>query len=328
MFAAIAVLVGLGPAWAGPAASPAAPSPYPTKSIDLIAPAPPGRGWDLTARAAARIMSEERLVAVPIAVSNMPGGNGAVALSHMITRRKGDPHALAVMGSALTGILARRVVPYTFRDITPVASVIGDYYLIAVRRDSAFNTLRTLLEVLRRDPGLITVGGSLPSGSLNHLAVALLARQQGIDPTKIRYVAFGDATSAVASIAGGTTTVLSASLSEALSDIEAGHIRVLAILSPERLGGALRGVPTAREQGVDVVFVNWRGLYMPPDVPPDAVKFWEKTIGKMVKSKSWIRSLDEMHWTRFVLTGDRLRKFLEADLTQTQSTLKDLGFVR
>ncbi len=326
--AVLLLLADLSPGWANQAAGPVIPMSYPSGAVDFIAPSSPGRGWDLTARTVARVLGEEKLVAVPITVSNLPGGNGAVAMSNIITRRRSDTHVMAVMGSALTGTLARKVVPYTFHNVTPIATITGDYYIIAVRRESSFNTLRTLVEVLRRDPSLITFGGSLPPGSFNHLAVALLARQEGIDPTRIRYVAFGDAPSAVTSVLGGSPTVLVTSASDALADIEAGRIRGLAVLAPERLGGGLRGIPTAREQGIDDVFVNWRGFYMPPEAPPDVVKFWEHALGRMIKSKPWRRIVEERHWAPFVLTGDPLRKFLDQDLAQTQKVLQDLGLLR
>lgn len=316
----LVLALGLGQVWAGPA--------YPSKAVELIAPAGAGGGWDLTARMTARALGEEKLITVPIQVTNMAGGSGAVGISHVVTRRKGDTHVLTVMGSALTGTLARKVVPYTFKDVTPVIAVTGDYNAIAVRKDSSFNNLRTLLDVFKRDPGLISVAGGSAPGSLDHLAFAVMAKQQGIDATKVRYVPFGDGASAMASVLGGQTTVISTSLSEMLSQIEAGSIRVLAILSPERLSGSLRSVQTAREQGIDFVYVNWRGFYLPPDVPPDVARFWEETIDKMVKSKSWSKILEETRWAPFVLKGDRLKKFLDDDLTDTQKTLVELGFIR
>ncbi len=320
MLIAVLLVSGLAPSIAGPA--------YPNKAIDLIAPAGAGGGWDTTARMAAKALGEEKLVTVPIAVTNMAGGSGAVGIAHMVTRRKGDTHAIAVMGSALTGTLARKAVPYTFSDVTPIAAITGDYNAIAVRKDSTINNLRTLIDLFKRDPGLITVGGGSAPGSLDHLSFAVMAKQQGVDATKVRYVPFGDGASAMASILGGQTTVLSTSLSELLGQIEAGQIRVLAILAPDRLGGSLRNIPTAREQGVDFVFLNWRGFYMPPDMPPDVVKFWEDTIIKMVNSKSWAKILDEQKWTSFVLTGDRLKRFVNGDLTSTETTLRELGFIR
>ena len=317
---ALVLLAGLSPTLAGPA--------YPNKAFDLIAPAGAGGGWDTTARMTARALGEEKLVTVPISVINMAGGSGAVGIAHMITRRKGDTHVMAVMGSALTGTLARRAVPYSFTDVTPIAAITGDYNVIAVRKDSTFNNLRTLVDVFKRDAGMITVAGGSAPGSLDHLAFAVMAKQQGVDATKVRYVPFGDGASAMASILGGQVTVLSTSLSETLANIESGQVRVLAILAPERLSGSLKDIPTAREQGIDFVFLNWRGFYMPPDMPADVVKFWEETIQKMVKTKTWAKILDETRWTPFVLTGERMRRFIDGDLTQTQGTLRELGFIR
>ena len=317
---ALVLLAGLSPTLAGPA--------YPNKAFDLIAPAGAGGGWDTTARMTARALGEEKLVTVPISVINMAGGSGAVGIAHMITRRKGDTHVMAVMGSALTGTLARRAVPYTFGDVTPIAAITGDYNVIVVRKDSTFNNLRVLVDVFKRDAGMITVAGGSAPGSLDHLAFAVMAKQQGVDATKVRYVPFGDGASAMASILGGQVTVLSTSLSETLANIESGQVRVLAILAPERLSGSLKDIPTAREQGIDFVFLNWRGFYMPPDMPADVVKFWEETIQKMVKTKTWAKILDETRWTPFVLTGERMRRFIDGDLTQTQGTLRELGFIR
>lgn len=320
IFVVLVLSFGLSPGWAGPA--------YPSKAFDLIAPAGAGGGWDTTARMTAKALSEEKLITVPIAVTNMPGGSGAVGIAHMVTRRRGDTHVMAVMGAALTGTLARRVVPYSYRDVTPIAAITGDFNVIVVRSDSTFNNLRTLIEVFKRDPGMITVAGGSAPGSLDHLAFASMAKQQGVDATKVRYVPFGDGAAAIASILGGQTTVLSTSLSEALANIESGQVRALAILAPERLGGSLRTIQTAREQGIDFVYLNWRGFYMPPEVPSDVVKFWEETIAKMVKSKTWAKILEDTRWAPFVLYGERLRRFLDEDLTGTQKMLTDLGFVR
>lgn len=314
------VLLGMAPGLAAPA--------YPARALEIIAPSGAGGGWDLTARMTAKALGEERLVTVPITVTNMPGGSGAVGIAHMITRRKGDPHVLAVMGSALTGTLARKAVPYTFRDVVPIASITGDFQVIVVRRDSPFNTLRVLLDVFRRDPSLIAVGGGSALGALDHLTFSLLAKKVGVDATKVRYVPFDGGGDAMIALLGGSVTVLVTSLSEALSNLEAGRIRVLAITASERLGGSLRTIPTAREQGVDFVFVNWRGLYMPPDTPTEVVRFWETTLERMAKSRNWAKILDEMKWAPFFLTGERFRKFLEDDLTSTETALKELGLVR
>ncbi|MDR7543736.1 MAG: tripartite tricarboxylate transporter substrate-binding protein [Armatimonadota bacterium] len=319
----LAALIAAGamPALSAPA--------YPTKPLEIIAPASAGGGWDLTARMTAKALAEEKLITTPITVTNMPGGSGAVAVAHMVTRRKGDTHVLAVMGSAFVATLARKVVPYTWKDITPIAAITGDFNIVAVRKDSTFNNLQTLLQVFKRDPALVTVAGGSAPGGLDHLAFSELAKRVGVDVTKVRYVPTGGGGDALALVLGGNVTVLSTSLSEVLAAFEAGQIRILGIMAPERLGGSLRGVPTAREQGLDFVYVNWRGFYMPPDIPADVFKFWEETITeKMVRSRTWAKILDDTRWAPFVLKGDRFRKFIEDDVVSTQRLLTELGLMR
>lgn len=321
LIVALVLLAGLSPGYGAPA--------YPSKALEIIAPASAGGGWDLTARMTAKALADERLVTTPITVTNMPGGSGAVAVAHMVTRRKGDTHVLAVMGSAFVATLARKVVPYTWKDFTPVAAITGDFNVIAVRKDSTFNTLQTLLDVFKRDPGLITVAGGSSPGGLDHLAFSELAKRVGVDVTKVRYVPTGGGGEALALVLGGNVTVLSTSLSEVVAPFEAGQIRILGIMAPDRLGGSLRTIPTAKEQGLDFVYVNWRGFYMPPEMPGDVIKFWEETITeKMVKSRTWAKIMEDTRWAPFVLKGDRLRKFLDEDVTSTQRLLTELGFMR
>jgi putative tricarboxylic transport membrane protein len=145
---------------------------------------------------------------------------------------------------------------------------------------------------------------------------------------RVRYVPFPDTAAAVASVLGGTTTVLSASLSEVRPILETGHLRVLAVLAPQKAGPRLPGIPSAQEQGVDFIFATWRGLYMPPEVPPASARFWETALKRLARSRGWSRTLEEHRWTPFLLTGPRLRAFLDDDVLESQRVLQELGLVR
>lgn len=303
-------------------------APYPQRPIEIIAPAAAGGGWDLTARMTVRALQEERQISQPMTVTNMVGGSGAVAIAHVNTRRKGDAHVLTVMGSSLTATLARRVVPYTFRDVTPVAAITGDFQVLVARRDSNFVNLRTFIDVLRRDPALLTIAGGSAFGALDHLTFAALAKKVGVDATKVRYVPTSGGSDALTLLLGSQVTAVMTSVSEALGAIEVGQIKVLAVFAPERIGGPLRGVPTAREQGTDFVYVNWRGYYLPPEVPTEVTAFWQQTIDRMAKSKSWAKILDETKWASFLRFGEPLRQFLDQDINETASLLRELGLMR
>jgi len=313
------LLAGLAAvSWAAPAG--------PTGPIELIAPAGAGGGWDTLCRMTARALTAERLVTQPITVTNMPGGSGAVAIAHMVTRRKGDGNVLAAFSPALTLTIVNRNTPYTYRDVVPVASLSTDYGVLVVRRDSAIRDLRTLAAVLRQNPGGVTVAGGSAPGSMDHIILAKWAKAAGVDPLKLRYLPFQGGGEALAAVLGGSASVLTTGASEVIGQLEAGQVRVLGIFAERRLGGPFAGVATAGEQGFSVTFPIWRGFYAPPDSP--TVRFWEETLVRMSQSREWAKILDELKWFPFVLTGDRFRRFLEQDTANFEALLKDLGFVK
>ncbi|MDQ7819192.1 MAG: tripartite tricarboxylate transporter substrate binding protein [Armatimonadota bacterium] len=301
---------------------------FPDRPVEIIAPAGPGGGWDTLSRMTAKVLAEEKLVTQPITVTNMPGGSGAVAIAHVVTRRKGDAYTLVAFSPALTLTIVNRNTPYTYRDVTPLASLTTDYGVLVVRRDSTINNLRTLLEVLKRNPDAGVVAGGSAPGSMDHIIFAKAARAGGVDPLKVRYIPYQGGGEALAALLGGSASVLSTGASEVLAQVQAGTVRVLAIFSEQRLGGAFRNVPTAAEQGFNVTFPIWRGFYGPPEMPAAAVRFWEETLVRMTRTKGWEKVLADTQWFPFVLTGDRFRRFLEEDTKNFETLLRELGFVK
>ena len=315
LLAGLAATTGAGPA-------------FPDRPVEIIAPAGAGGGWDTLSRMTARALAEEKLVTQPITVTNMPGGSGAVAIANVIARRKGDPYTLIAFSPALTLTIVNRNTPYAYKDVTPLTSLSTDYGILAVRKDSTINNLRTLVQVLKANPDAGVVAGGSAPGSMDHIIFAKSVRAGGVDPLKVRYIPYQGGGEAIAALLGGSASVISTGASEVIGQLEAGQIRVLAIFSEQRLGGAFRNVPTAIEQGYNVTFPIWRGFYGPPGMPESAVKFWEETLVKMAKSNAWAKVLRDTQWFPFVVTGDRFRKFIEDDTKNFEILLKELGFVR
>ncbi len=313
----------LASAPAGPAAAA-----FPEKAIEIIAPANPGGGWDLTSRSTAKVLAEEKLVAQPIVVSNMPGGSGAVAISHVITRRKGDGHLLIAASPALTFTLALGRVPYTYKDVTPIAAIATDYGAIVVRKDSPFKSLKDLLDAYRRNPADVSVAGGSAPGSQDHVKFAKVIKAAGLDPTKVKYVPHQGGGEALASLLGGHTAAASPDISEIVGQVEAGEVRVLAVLSEKRLGGSLKDIPTAMEQGVNATYGLWRGFYAAPEISKEAADFWVATLGKMVKTEAWRKTLQANKWFEYHVAGAEYARFLNQDLEAGQALLKELGFLK
>lgn len=301
---------------------------FPEKAIEIIAPANPGGGWDLTSRSTAKVLAEEKLVTQPIAVSNMPGGSGAVAISHVISKRKGDGHLLIAASPALTFTLALKRVPYTYKDVTPIAAIATDYGAVVVRKDSPYKSLKDLLEAYRTNPADVSVAGGSAPGGQDHVKFAKVIKAAGMDPTKVKYVPHQGGGEAMASLLGGHTVAASPDISEIVGQVEAGEVRVLAILSDKRLGGSLKDIPTAVEQGVNATYILWRGFYAAPGIPKEAADFWVTALRKMVKSDGWKKTLQANKWFDYYVGGAEYARFLNEDLESGEALLKELGFLK
>lgn len=307
----------------------------PDKPIEFIAPSGPGGGWDRTARAAQKALSDEKLVPQPIVVNNVAGGSGAVALGQVMAKRKGDAHLLLSMSPALTFTLAlgRAKDPatgknLTFRDIIPIAAIATDYGAIVVKKDSPYKTLKDLLEAYKANPASVSVAGGSAVGSQDHVKFAKVVKAAGLDATKVKYVPFQGGGEALASVLGGHTVVAASDVSEIGGQLEAGQVRVLAVLSDQRLGGVFKDVPTAKEQGVNTNYVLWRGFYAPPGLTNEQVAYWQQLMGKMVKTASWKKLAADSGWFDFYMTGEEFNKFLDEDLTFASALLKEVGLVK
>jgi putative tricarboxylic transport membrane protein len=301
---------------------------YPEKPIEFIAPANPGGGWDLTCRMSAKVLKEAGLISQPINVVNKPGGFGVVAMTDIVRNRRSDQYVLIAFSAVLTTQMAIKKNPYTYKDITPVASLFVDYGTIAVKKDSKYGTFKELMDEWKKDPEAISFAGSSPPGGLDHMRIAMLAKAMGIPVAKVRYVAFQGGADALSALLGGHTAAFVGEAGEIAGHEESGTVRTLVLLADKKLGGIFEKVPLAKEMGVDVVSPNWRGFYAPPEIKPEVLKFWEETLEKMVRTKEWKEVLEKQAWVDYFLTGEKLRAFLDKELAGYEALAQELGLVQ
>lgn len=302
---------------------------YPTKPIVIVAPAGPGSGWDLTARTVSRILTEEKIVPVAMPVENRQGGGGSVALSYMVTEKKGDPYSLVVYSPPLLLINLNRTTPLSYKDLTPIARLYTDYQIIVVKKDSPYKNLKGVLEALKADPKAVTVGGASSPGSMDHLSFMLPAKTYGVDIKNVPYVSFQSGSELMAALLGGQVDVVSTGVGEVLPQLQAGTIRALAVTAPQRYDDPrLKNVPTLKDEGIDVTFEVWRGVFGPPDMPEEARQYVEQALEKMVQTEAWKTTAEQQNWTTAFLPGEEFEKFLDEQNELLKSTLADLGLVK
>ena len=299
----------------------------PEEAIEFIAPANPGGGWDTICRTTARVLQKTGAITKPIYVANMPGGSGSVAIAYVVEKRKGDSHLLVAASNSVTFSMAIKRALFTYKEVTPLAQIASEYGAYVVRADSPYKTLGDLVGTLRADPKSVSFSGGSAPGSMDHIKVALLGKAIGKNPLELVYVPFQGGGEALASLLGGHTAVASLDVSEVAGQLEAGKVRILAVLSENRLSG-FPELPTAREQGIDVIFPVWRGLYMAPGVPKPAVEFWTKTIQDMVASPEWNQERQKLGWEPVVRFGEDFNRYVNDELANYQTLLKKLGFLK
>ena len=290
----------------------------------IMAPANPGGGWDQTARTMQDVLQKEG-ISPTVQVVNVPGAGGTIGLAQFASQNAGNPDALIVGGYVMVGAILTNNAPVGLDAVTPIARLTGEYEAVVVPASSPIQTIDQLVEQLKANPGAVSwAGGS--AGGTDHIAVGLIAKAAGVDPTKINYIAYSGGGEALSAILGAQVTAGVSSLGEFLGQIQAGTLRLLAVSSPERIEGV--DAPTLKESGLDVVLENWRMVAAAPGLSAEQKAAITADIETMAKSPEWQKQLADKGWADSFLAGEAFDAQLKADIAQTAGILKDIGLVK
>jgi putative tricarboxylic transport membrane protein len=296
------------------------------RNVECIAPADPGGGWDFTCRQIAAVLVDLGLIPGNIRTQNLPGGGGGVAFASVVANQHGNENLIVAASTATTSrIAAGEFAGFTADDVRWVAALGADYGVIAVAPDSPYESLEQLIEAWQADPRSISVVGGSAVGGWDHLKVLLLADAAGIPVRDVRYTSFNAGGPAIIEIMAGRADVFTGDVSEALPQIEAGNLKVLAVLAEERQEGLLADVPTATELGYDVVGPNWRGFYMPAGVSDEAYDWWVEAFRQMADSPEWDALRRQNGLAVFRRFGDEMEAFAKEQVADIEQLLMDIG---
>lgn len=294
-----------------------------------IAPANPGGGWYLTCRATAEVLGTQAPGGRKLRVINMPGDGGGVAFARVVADMRGNEHVIvAASPSTLLGLAQHHYGALHEQDVRWIAAIGAERSVIAVGPNSPWHSLKELVASWRSNPDAITVGGTSAMGGGDHMKMLLLARAAGIDVRRVRYVPFNGVLDVVQALRTGAIQVYPADVSKILRQSQHDELRVIAVLGETRAPGLLSVVPTAREQGFDVVFNIWRGLYAPAGISDAAYALWVERVGAMVESPQWKAILAENGLTPFYLSGDDFARFVTAQAAAYRAVSEQIGIAR
>jgi putative tricarboxylic transport membrane protein len=292
-------------------------------NLKMMIPANPGGGWDSTGRALGKAL-QEASVAGSVTYENKGGAAGAIGLAQFVNARKGDGDALMVMGAVMLGGIITGKPPVSVTQATPIARLTSEYNVFVLPANSPFKTMKDVIEQMKKDPGSVKWGGG-SRGSTEHIAAAMIAREVGVDASKINYVPFRGGGEATAAILGGNVSVGGSGYSEFQQYIETGKMRPIGVTSPTRLKGI--NVPTLKEQGINVELGNWRGVYAAPGISAEQRKALTDMVVKATKTKSWAESLEKNNWTPALLSGPAFEDFVDREFASLRATMVKSGMI-
>ena len=311
------------------AAGEAAAAEFTPNNVECIAPANPGGGWDFTCRSVSQVMTDIGVVDGAIKVTNMPGGGGAVAFANVVTQRNDDDNLLVAASPATTLRLAQgQYGDFTEDDVRWLGAVGADMAVIAVKADSPYETLDDLIAALKEDPQSVNFGGGSSIGGQDHMKVLLLAKAAGIDPLSLQYTPFDGGGEALTALLGGFVDVFPGDASEVIGHLDAGDIRVLATLAPERMSAPFDEIPTAKELGYDTQWVVFRGFYAPGGMSDAAYSFWTDALATVAESPEWAEVRQQGGLDEYFLAGPEFEEFIKGQIADFRQLSKDLGLLQ
>ncbi|CAO1663109.1 MULTISPECIES: Bug family tripartite tricarboxylate transporter substrate binding protein [Salinicola] len=302
----------------------------PAGKVECIAPSDPGGGWDFTCRSVGNVLEELELVPASVQTINMAGAGGGVAFAHTVSKRKGDDQLLVAASTATTTRLAQGQFPGMDADMVNWIGAVGaDYGVIAVSKDSPYQDLNSLMSALKEDPRSVKFAGGSANGGWDHLKVLIAAKAAGVENLpRIPYLSYNNGGEAMTQVIGGHVDAFTGDITETQGFLESGDLRVLAVLSDERLPGDLADIPTAKEQGIDAVGPNWRGFYMPSDIDEDAKQYWVDAVDELYASDQWKKVMKSNGLMPFHPDSGEFQAFVKQQINDIQSLSKEIGLIQ
>jgi len=297
----------------------AAPVALAQPAIKMMIPANPGGGWDQTGRALAAAMQSAKLVS-SVQFENKGGAAGTIGLAQFVNSAKGDPNAVMIGGMVMVGGIILNKSAVNLSQVTPIARLISEWEVIVVPASSPHKTMADLVKAFKENPGKVSWGGG-SAGGTDHILVGLIAKEVGVDPAKVNYVAFKGGGEAIAAILGGHVTAGVSGIGEFAEQVKAGKMRALAQSSPTKVDG----IPSLKEQGINVELGNWRGVFGGPGLSAQQRDALVKLVKDATETPSWKATAEKLGWAQVFLGGEDYRKFIEEDTKRVGAIIESLG---
>lgn len=302
----------------------------PTKAVELVVPFSPGGASDQMARVIQAIVTKHKLIDQPIVIQNKAGASGAEGIIDVKSSAK-DAHKLLVASTAIFTLPMATALPFSWRDLTPVAMIAQDQFVLWVNAETAYNSPADFLAAVKPAPAKFKMGGT-SSKREDQVITASIEQVAGVKFTYIPYKGGGEAST---QLVGKHIDANVNNPSESIAQWRAGQVRALCVFDDHRLEytakvtdkQAWSDIPTCKEQGLDVQYTMLRGFFLPSGVTPDQTKFYADVMQKIVSTPEWKEYLEKNALKPEYVSGAAFSEFLAKDETRHRDIMKRAGFL-
>jgi putative tricarboxylic transport membrane protein len=277
----------------------------PTREVEFVVPFAVGGGADLLARVIHKIITEEKLVPVSIALNNRPGGGGATGLAYVTSRKIGDPHTIILVNGTtqITPIL--NPAAKTLSEVRPSMNVMLDDFVLFVKGDAPWKDAKEFVADAKTKPAKAFAFAT--GGTTDVMAITVFAKTTGAEYNILNFNSGGEA---LTQLLGGHVHACMGNPLEFMGHLQSKAVRALGVFRDTRFS-ALPDVPTMKEQGINAPnFQMWRGMATPRGTPDDAARYWEGVFAKVVASPTFKAYIAENIASEAPIPGAAFEKFL------------------
>src|SRR5881409_1022290 len=280
----------------------------PTKPVEFVVPAGTGGGADQMARLIAGIAEKHKLSPKPFIVVNKSGGAGAEGFLH-VKGKKGDAHTIIITLSNLFTTPLHTGVPFSWKDLTPVARLALDQFILWVNAETPYMTAKDYIAAVKENAGTMKMGGT-GSAQEDQILTIMLEQAQG---AKFIYVPFKGGGEVCVNLVGKHVDSTVNNPIECVSHWKANRVRPLAVFDVERIPvGEWKGIPTIKEAlGADIHYLMLRGIFGAPDMPKEAVDWYVGFLKKVTETPEWKKYMEDGALKPAFTSGPEYVKWVE-----------------
>jgi putative tricarboxylic transport membrane protein len=314
VLAAFAGVIGMGTSFGA--------GKFPEKPVTIIVHAAAGGGSDMFARAIAAAVDKDKLLPQTLVVEPKPGGSGGIAFAYVAGKKK-DPYFMVTATPTFLTTPLMGKTPVSLKDFTPIANLAFDELVVTVGPNSKYKSVQEMLAYAKANPKKITLAVTQVGGP-DTMCAGMVEKAAGV---QFNNVVFNGQSESNAALLGGHVDMAIGNPGESIELSNAGRVRILGVFSEKRMTEAPE-IPTMKEQGLNVVFSQNRGLCAPAGIPADARKVLEEALFKYTKTEIFKKYCKDNMLTEAYMDGAAFEKYLKEWEGKYAVILKDMNLIK